>query len=68
MDCIYGNNDEYILNKKPKKLIVFDDMIPDILRNKRLNPRVIELVIRGRKLSIAFVFAKSYFAVSKILE
>ena len=47
MDCVYGNNDEYILNKKTQKLIVFDDMITDILRNKRLNPRVIELVIRN---------------------
>ena len=30
-------------------LIVFDDLIPDMLNNKKLNPVVIEFFIRGRK-------------------
>ena len=32
------------------KNIVFDDMIPDMLSNKKLNPIVTELFIRGKKL------------------
>ena len=41
-------------------------MIADILNNKKLNPIVTELFIRGRKLNISLVFiAQSYFAVPK---
>ena len=50
MDDIYKNIEEYNPNKKRKILIVFDDMIVDMLSNKKLNPIVIEFVIRGRKL------------------
>ena len=49
-------------------LIVFDDMVADIINNKRLNPVVTELFIRGRKLGISFklVFiTQSYFKVAK---
>ena len=47
-------------------LLVFDNMIADMLSNKKLNPTVTELFIRGRKLSISLSFiTKSYFAVSK---
>ena len=35
--------------KNKKMLIVFDDMVADKLSNKKLNPIVIELFIRGRK-------------------
>ena len=49
-----------------KVLIVFDDMIADMLSNKKLNPIVTELFIRGRKLNISLVFiTQSYFAVPK---
>ena len=44
------------LGKNHKVLIVFDDMITDIISNKNLNPIVIELFIRGRKLNISLVF------------
>ena len=45
---------------------MFDDMIADMLSNKELNPTVIELFIRGRKLNISLVFiTQSYFAVPK---
>ena len=48
------------------KIIVFDDMITDMLSNKKLNPIVTELFIRGRKGNISFVFIKqSYFPVPK---
>ena len=53
---IYKNVKKYNLIKKHKILIVFDNMIADMLNNKKLNPIVIELFIRGRKLNISFVF------------
>ena len=49
MDDIYKNIEEHNSNKKRKILIVFDDMIADILSNKKINPIVTELFIRGRK-------------------
>ena len=62
---IYLNIEEYNTNKKCKT-IIFDDMIPDRLSNKKLNPVVIELFIRGRKLKISLVYiTQSYFAVPK---
>ena len=44
---VYKNNDE---DKENKKLIVFDNMIADMIYNKKLNSVVTELFIRGRKL------------------
>ena len=47
-------------------LIVFDDMIADMLINKKLNQIVTEFFIRGRKLSISSIFfTQFYFAVPK---
>ena len=69
MDYIYKNIEQYNLNKKRKMLIVFHDMIADMLSNKKLNPRVTELFIRGRKLNISLVFIlQSYFAMPKIFN
>ena len=66
MDDIYKNIEGYNPNKKRKILIVFDNMIADMLSNKKLNPIVTELFIRGRKLNISLVFiTQSYFAVPK---
>ena len=66
MDDIYKDIEEYNPNKKQKILIVFDDMIADMLINRKLNPIVTELFIKGRKLSISFVFiTQSSFAVPK---
>ena len=66
MEYIYKNIEEYNPNKKQKVLIVFDDMIADILSNKKLNPIVTELFIRGIKLNISLVFiTQSYFSVPK---
>ena len=48
MDDIYKNIEECNLNKKQKMLIVFDDMIADMLSNERPNPIVTELYIRRR--------------------
>ena len=60
------NIEEYNPSKKGKILIVFDDVIADMLSNKKLNPIVIELFIIGRKLNISLVFITQYsFAVQK---
>ena len=66
MDDAYKNIEEYNPNREHKILIVFDEMVADILSNKQLNPLVTELFIRGRKLNISLVFIKqSYFATPK---
>ena len=47
-------------------MIVFDNMIADMLSNKKLNPIVTEPFISGRKLDISLVFiTQSYLAVPK---
>ena len=48
MHYVYKNIDEYNPDKENKVLIVFDDMIADMIHNKRLNSVVTELFIRGR--------------------
>ena len=50
MQDVYENIEDYNLGKEGKILIVFDDMIADMINNKKLNPIVNELFIRGRKL------------------
>ena len=66
MNDVYKNIDEYNPDKENKILIVFDDMIADMIRNKKLNSIVTELFIRGRKLNISLVFiTQSYFKVPK---
>ena len=66
MNDIYKNIEKYNANKKRKILIVFDDMIADMLSNKKLNPVVTELFIKGRKLNISLVFiTEFYFAAPK---
>ena len=45
--------------------MAFDDMIADMLSNKKLKPIAVELFIKSRKLNIWLVFiTQSYFAVS----
>ena len=66
MHHVYKNIDEYNPDKENKILIVFDDMIADMIHNKKLNSIVTELFIRGRKLNISLVFiTQSYFKVPK---
>ena len=66
MDDIYENIEEYNPNKERKVLIVFDYIIADMLSNKKHNPVVTELFIRGRKLNLSLVFiTQSHFAVPK---
>ena len=66
MQDVYKNIEEYNIGKKCKILIVFDDMIDYMINNKKLNPVVTELFIRGTKLNISIVFiTQSYFKVPK---
>ena len=66
MDGIYKNITEFNPNKKRKVLIVFDDLIADLLTNKNCNPIVTELFIRGRKVNISLIYiTQYYFAVPK---
>ena len=66
MHDVYKNIDDYNPDKENKILIVFDDMIADMINNKKLNSIVTELFIRGTKLNISLVFiTKSYFKVPK---
>ena len=52
MDDIHKITEECNTNKKRKILIMFDDLIAVMLRNKKLNPIVTELFIRNTKLNI----------------
>ena len=66
MQDVYKNIEEYNTDKNRKILIVFDDMIADMINNKTLNSILTELFIRGRKLNISLVFiTQSYFKVPK---
>ena len=63
---VYENIDEYNPTRKRKILIVFNDMIADIMTNKKFQAVVKELFIRCRKLNILLVFIRqSYFSVPK---
>ena len=64
MRNVHKNIDDYNPDKENK--IVFDDMIADMIQNKKLNWIVTKLFIRGRKLNASLVFiTQSYFKVTK---
>ena len=66
MNDVYENIDHYNPNRKIKILIVIDDMIADIMTNKKFQSIIKELFIRCRKLNISFVFiTQPYFSVPK---
>ena len=66
MHSVYRNIDEYNPDIENKILIVFDDMIADMINSRRLDSVVTELFIRGRKLNLSLLFiTQSYFKVSK---
>ena len=65
MNDAYENIDDYNPNWK-NRLIVFDDMIADMMTNKKCQAIIKELFIRCRKLNISLVFiTQSYFPVPK---
>ena len=66
MQDVHENIDDYNPRKKRKVLIVFDDIIADMINNKKLDSIVTELFVRGRKLNISIVFiTQSYYKVPK---
>ena len=65
MDDVYENINDYNPIRKIKKIIVFDDMITDIMTFKKFQAIIKELFIRCRKLNISLVFiTQFYFSVS----
>ena len=63
---VYKNIDHYNLDRENKILIVFDNMIADMINNNKLNSTVTGLFIRGSKQNISLVFiTQSYFKVPK---
>ena len=66
---VYKNIDKCNTDKERKILIVFDDMIADMISNKKINSVVTEWFIRDRKLNISLVFiTQSYFKVPKMVD
>ena len=65
MHDIYKNINAYNGDKERKILIVFDDMIADMINNKKLNSIATELFIRSRKSNISVFIIQSYFKVPK---
>ena len=66
MQDVYKDIEEYNPGKKRKVFIAFDDMIADMINNKKLNSTVTKLFFRGRKLNISIAFiTRSYFKAPK---
>ena len=66
MDDVFSNIDDYNQRGKRRILIVFDDMIADIMTNKKFQVIIKELFIRCRKLNVSLVFiTQSYFKTPK---
>ena len=66
IDDVFTNIDDYNKKRKQKVLIVFDDMIADIMSSKEIKAIIKELFIRCRKLNISIVFiTQSYFRTPK---
>ena len=69
MQGVYKNINYYNLDKENKILLIFDDMIANMINNKKLNSIVTELFIRGRKLNISLVFiTQSYLKVPQVVR
>ena len=69
MHDVYKKINDYNTDKDCKILIVFDDMIADMINNNKLISILTELFIRGRKLNISLVFiTQSYFKVPKYVR
>ena len=66
MKGVFEYIDEYNVDKENKILVVFDDLITDLINNKKLNSILTELFIGGIKLNISLAFiTQSYFQVPK---
>ena len=66
MNDVLEDINNYNKNRDKKVLIIFDDMIADIMRSEKCKAIVIELFIRCRKLNNSIVFiTQSYFRTPK---
>ena len=66
MQDVYKSIIKYNIDKEHKILLVFDDMIADMINNNKLNSILTESFTRGRKLNISLIFiTQSYFKVPK---
>ena len=63
MDDVYENIHDYNSSRKRKILIAFDDMIADIMTNKKFQAIIKELFIRCRKLNISLVLSLSLISL-----
>ena len=69
MDDVYENIHDHNSSRKRNILIVFNDIIADIMTSKKFLAIIKELFIRCRKLNISLVFiTQSCFSVPKILD
>ena len=69
IDDVYENLEDYNPIRKRRLLIVSDDMMADMVSNKKSSPIVTELFLRGTKLNISLVFiSQSYFKVPKTIR
>ena len=59
IDDVNKNFEEHNPNKKLKILIVFDEMIADMLNSKKLNPVATVLFMRDKKLNISPFFYRT---------
>ena len=60
MQDVYKNLDELNADKERKILIVFDDIIADMINSKKLDLAITELFIRGRKLSTSLFLLRNH--------
>ena len=67
MDDIYKNIQDYNPNQKRKTLIVFDDIITDMLSNKKPHPTVTELFIRRKNLNISLFSSFNFISLFPII-
>ena len=68
MDGVYENIDDYNPSRKRKILIVFDDMIADIMANKKFQVLIKELFISCAKVNISLVFMTQSFLFQKMWD
>ena len=61
VDDVYENLEDHNPTKNGRVLIVFGNMIADMVANKKLSPIVTELFLRGRKLNISLFYLKILF-------
>ena len=68
MENVFTNIDDYNKQRKRKVLIIFDDMIVDIMISKNFKAIIKEIFIRCRKLNISIVFITQSLELLKMQD